>query len=128
MIAAEQFIVLGMIAAAVILIIIGARLAWRQQRQKQADAEFNHLVAVLDQGKLIGLRVETNNDQFLCYNVRTQDFVCQGRSLVEIKSKFKQRFPNKDAAIVDGDETAIQTLKQQVKDLYESGNSVRSAS
>ena len=45
------------------------------------------------------------------------DFVCQGRDLKEIRERFKLRFPDKDAAIYDGDQAAVTALKSQLKEL-----------
>ena len=71
----------------------------------------------LDEERLIALTVEQENNQYFCYNSVTNDFVCQGRDLKEIKERFRARYPNKDAAIYNGDETAVATLKSQLKDL-----------
>ena len=65
----------------------------------------------LDQERLIPLTVEVDLDQYFCYNSITKAFVCQGRDLKEIVERFKLRYPDKAAAIYDGDETAVRTLK-----------------
>ena len=64
---------------------------------------------------VIPLQVETLGDQFLCYHAKTMAFVCQGTTLEEIRQRFKERFPNNNAAIVDGDDDAIAVLKCQLK-------------
>lgn len=64
---------------------------------------------------LIPLQVQTAGDQFLCYHAKTMAFVCQGTTLEEIRQRFKERFPNNNAAIVDGDDDAIAVLKRQLK-------------
>jgi hypothetical protein len=71
----------------------------------------------LDEERLIALTVEQQHDQYFCYNSVTNDFVCQGRDLEEIRERFRERYPNKDAAIYDGDRTAVATLKSQLKEL-----------
>jgi hypothetical protein len=71
----------------------------------------------LDQERLIALTVEVDNNQYFCYNSITNDFVCQGSDLKEIRERFRERYPDKDAAIYDGDESAVATLKLQLKDL-----------
>jgi len=70
--------------------------------------------------RLIALTVEIDNNQYFCYNALTKDFVCQGYSLKEIIERFRLRYPNKAAAIYDGDEVAVQTLRNQMKDIDES--------
>lgn len=67
------------------------------------------------QDQTIKLLVETAGDQLLCYNATTMDFVCQGSTADEIKTRFRQRFPGKSAAVVAGDEHALTLLKQQLK-------------
>ena len=79
----------------------------------------------LEHERLIPLTVEVDNNQYFCYNSIDKAFVCQGHSLAEIVEKFKQRYPDKSAAIYDGDETAVRTLKAQLKDLDEKRNSIR---
>jgi hypothetical protein len=44
--------------------------------------------------------------------------------LKEIVERFKQRYPEKSAAIYNGDETAVRTLKSQLKELDENRSSV----
>lgn len=82
----------------------------------------------LESERLIALTVEIVDNQYLCYNSRNMEFVCQGRDLSDIKTRFQQRFPGKNAAIYNGDESAVTALKQQLKDLRENSNSIRSAS
>lgn len=82
----------------------------------------------LDQERLIPLTVEVDLDQYFCYNSITKAFVCQGRNLKEIVEHFKQRYPDKAAAIYDGDETAVRTLKSQLKELGENFSSIGRAS
>lgn len=70
------------------------------------------------------LLVETEGNQFLCYHAKTMDFVCQGTTLEEIRQRFKQRYPDRSAAVVAGDQTAVTTLQQQLKDLRENSNCI----
>lgn len=62
----------------------------------------------------IPLQVEKAGDQFLCYHAKTMAFVCQGTTLEEIRQRFKQRFPHRNAIVVDGDDDAITVLKKQL--------------
>lgn len=79
----------------------------------------------LAQQQLIPLTVEVDNNQYFCYNSIDKAFVCQGHSLKEIVDRFKHRYPDKSAAIYDGDETAVRTLKSQLEDLDENLSSIR---
>ena len=85
----------------------------------QFESDIESTMEKLAQERLIALTVEIDNNQYFCYNAITKDFVCQGHSLNEIRERFRLRYPNKAAAIYDGDETAVRTLKQQMKDMDE---------
>jgi hypothetical protein len=101
-----------------ITITFGLLEAWLMHRLSQGlDQELNAVGQALDEERLIALTVEQEHDQYFCYNSVTNDFVCQGRDLTEIKERFRARYPNKDAAIYDGDRTAVATLKSQLNDL-----------
>ena len=101
-------------------------LGWVLKRRAESDL---HAVSKeLESEQLIPLTIEVVDNQYFCYNSITQDFVCQGTDLVGIVRKFKQRYPDRSAAIFDGDETAVRTLKSQLKELDENSSSVRPTS
>ena len=85
----------------------------------QFESELSTTMKNLAHERLIALTVEIDNNQYFCYNALTKDFVCQGYSLKEIIERFRLRYPNKAAAIYDGDEIAVKTLKSQLEDLDE---------
>lgn len=89
----------------------------RRHIEQSMEQELTRVGQALDEEKLIALTVEIDHDQYFCYNSITKDFVCQGSDLKEIRERFRARYPDKDAAIYDGDETAVATLKSQLKDL-----------
>jgi hypothetical protein len=90
--------------------------------------QIGQVVRDLDQEQLIPLTVEVDQDQYFCYNSITKAFVCQGYNLKEIVERFRQLYPDKSAAIYDGDETAVRILKSQLKELGENFSSVGRAS
>jgi len=92
------------------------------------ERQIRSVVRELDQEQLIPLTVEVDLDQYFCYNSITKAFVCQGRNLKEIVERFQQRYPDKSAAIYDGDETAVRILKHQLKELGENFSSIGRAS
>ena len=107
-----------------ITIYIGLTIvAWVVKRRVASELE--EVSKDLELERLIPLTVEVVEDQYFCYNSITQDFVCQGVNLVEIVKRFKQRYPEKSAAIYDGDETAVRTLKSQLKELDENSSGIR---
>ena len=117
-----EFLVNGVVI--MILIHVGLNLmTWMIKRRTDSDLE--EVSNDLELERLIPLTVEVVDNQYFCYNSITQDFVCQGVNLVEIVKRFKQRYPEKSAAIYDGDETAVRTLKSQLKELDENSSSIR---
>lgn len=91
-------------------------------------SELDKVSDELEMEQLIPLTIEVVDHQYFCYNSMTQDFVCQGNDLRDIVKKFKQRYPDKSAAIYNGDETAVRTLKLQLKDLDENSSGIGSTS
>jgi hypothetical protein len=117
-----EFLVNGVVI--MILIHVGLNLmTWMVKRRTDSDLE--EVSNDLELERLIPLTVEVVDNQYFCYNSITQDFVCQGVNLVEIVKRFKQRYPEKSAAIYNGDETAVRTLKSQLKELDENSSSIR---
>lgn len=103
----------------------------RQMLEQALNEETAQEPSIKDQvanGKIIPLKVEVDQDQYLCYNMLTQQFVCQGSNVSEIIERFQARFPGLNAALQSGDETALETLRQQLKEHRENSNSVGSTS
>jgi hypothetical protein len=103
-------------------------LWWVRRIEARIVEELGDIAQDLEAEKLIALTVEVDGDQFLCYNAQSMVFVCQGRDLEEIRERFRQRYPSKSAAIYNGDESAVEVLKKQLKELNENSRSVGSAS
>jgi len=103
-------------------------LWWVRRIEARIVEELGEIAQDLEAEKLIALTVEVDGDRFLCYNAQTMTFVCQGRDLEEIRERFRQRYPSKSAAIYNGDESAVEVLKKQLKELNENSRSVGSAS
>ena len=102
----------------VVNVTFGLLKAWVMYRLEQhISEELTSVGQALDQERLIALTVEQQHDQYFCYNSVTNDFVCQGRDLEEIRERFRERYPDKDATIYDGDRTAVATLKSQLQEL-----------
>ena len=102
----------------VVNVTFGLLKAWVMYKFEQhISEELTSVGQALDEERLIALTVEQQHDQYFCYNSVTNDFVCQGRDLKEIRERFRERYPNKDAAIYDGDRTAVATLKSQLDEL-----------
>ena len=103
-------------------------LWWVRRIEARIVEELGEIAQDLEAENLIALTVEVDGDQFLCYNAQSMTFVCQGRDLEEIRERFRQRYPSKSAAIYNGDESAVEVLKKQLKELNENSRSIGSAS
>jgi hypothetical protein len=118
-----------LMVAAVVIVAFNLLVLWISRRiEAKILEEVGEIAQDLETEKLIALTVEVDGDQFLCYNAQTMTFVCQGRDLEEIRERFRQRFPSKSAAIYNGDESAVNVLKKQLKELNENSRSIGSAS
>ena len=106
---------IGWLITSIVLSLLAFLL--RRHIERSMESELTGVGQALDQERLIALTVEVDNNQYFCYNSITNDFVCQGSDLKEIRERFRERYPDKDAAIYDGDESAVATLKLQLKDL-----------
>lgn len=111
---------IGWLITSLALVVGGIFVRWYLERR--IDQELDSVGQVLDEEKLITLTVEIDDNQYFCYNSITNDFVCQGSDLTEIRKRFRERYPDKDAAIYDGDESAVATLKSQLKELKKQSN------
>ena len=113
-----DFLIWFGLAYLAVTIAFGLLEAWLiHQFSRELSEELTSVGQALDEERLIALTVEQQHDQYFCYNSVTNDFVCQGRDLEEIRERFRERYPNKDAAIYDGDRTAVATLKSQLHEL-----------
>jgi len=108
----------------VIGILIGVGIfRFMIRRAETISPEAQDTLAKLINETLVILEVEPVNEQFLCYNYFTKEFVCTGRNMEEIRDRFWQRYPDKDAAVAKGDPAALRILKQQLEVLYENRTS-----
>ena len=85
---------------------------------------YNRIVAEVEEKveakvKRIEIEAEVVNGVIYCYNIATNSFVCQGRDITEIRSNFRQRFPDCDAAIVKAPKDLFSSLNEQLKEINE---------
>jgi len=109
--------VMGIVIGWVIVSLFRAMQAINQVLAMSPESQ-DTLVKVQNE-TLVILEVEPVDDQFLCYNYFTKEFVCAGRNIEEIRTRFAARYPNKDAAVAKGDPAALSILTQQLKALDE---------
>ena len=115
-------VVIGFVIGWAMVSLFQAVQAVKQAAEISPEAQ-DTLVKLVNE-TLVILEVEPVNDQFLCYNYFTKEFVCTGRNIEEIRDRFKQRYPDKDAAVAKGDPAALRILKQQLEVLHENSTSI----
>jgi hypothetical protein len=84
----------------------------------------SYIEEALDQVKdsFITILVEKDNDTYYCYRREDRQFVCQGKTVTEVKDAFKAVYPDK-VAIVSKD-TAEYIVAEFKKELDENSISV----
>jgi hypothetical protein len=95
------------------------RMLERMDREDEEDT-------VASDAEKMELRVEFDNNLYFCYNITDGAFVCQGKNLAEIQSNFRNRFPDINAVIVDGDDSSVGWLKTEMSKSNEDSSSIRS--
>jgi hypothetical protein len=68
---------------------------------------------------LVGLVIEEDGGQLYAYRETDRQFLCQGRDIAEIRSKFQQQYPDKTAYLSGGDPALIEKLKVELNKLKE---------
>jgi len=101
----------GVVLGVMILQVINIYRAWREFNEPASEVE--EFVDKMVKQKLIILDVEAVDEQFMCYNSLTKEFVCMGRNMAEVQERFRQRYPHKEAALIKEDPVA-QQLKEAV--------------
>ena len=73
----------------------------------------------------IRMQIELVENQVLCYNADTKEFICQGQDLAEVLKRFKQRFPGTDGVLIPGDDPAAREwIRTEMKKIDETGASI----
>jgi hypothetical protein len=83
-------------------------LSWFKNKMQTTVAnKLKRTQSCVDSGPTVLVTVEAVQNQFLCYNAFTQDFVCQGSNIKEIGTMFAARFPNKELVILDTESDVV---------------------
>lgn len=65
------------------------------------------------------LSVEKIGDIIYCWDAGNNDFICQGRTAQELRENFHARFPDRNAAILHGDDALVQSLESEITEMKE---------
>ena len=99
---------------------IGLALLYLAYRIKLVmNALDSHIAEALDQVKesFITVLVEKDNDTYYCYRKEDRQFVCQGKTVSEVRAAFKLKYPDKVAVV--SKETAEDIVAEFKKELDE---------
>ena len=92
---------------------IGLSLLYLAYRIKLVmNALDSHIAEALDQVKdsFVTILVEKDQDTYYCYRKEDRQFVCQGRTVEEIRAVFKSKYPDKVAVV--SNETAADIVAE----------------
>lgn len=77
------------------------------------------------QSKETRLEIEVVDNQVLCYNADTKEYICQGQTLAQVIDNFKQRFPVAgDIKLVPANDDTREWARAQLAKLNETGTSI----
>jgi hypothetical protein len=68
---------------------------------------------------MVGIVVEEDAGQLYFYRETDRQFLCQGSTLIEIRKRFNELYPEKIAYLADGDPALIERLRNELKTLKE---------
>ena len=66
------------------------------------------------ESNLVGLDIEVDKDTYFCYNSEDKQFICQGKTVAEIRQAFGARFPTKTAYLAGGDPAVVAHFKTEL--------------
>jgi hypothetical protein len=71
------------------------------------------------------LEIEVVDNQVLCYNADTKEYICQGQTLAQVIDNCKQRFPAAgDIKLVPANDSTREWARAQLEKLNETGASI----
>ena len=89
--------------------------AWYLYRDLKSRVD-RMIAEVLEEAEagLIGLDIEVDNGMYFCYNNKDKQFVCQGKTVAEIREGFQRRYPDKTAYLAGGDPAVVTEFKTEL--------------
>jgi hypothetical protein len=80
------------------------------------------------ESQMLGVHVEEDGGQLYFYRDTDRQFLCQGGTLSEVRSRFNELYPEKIAFLAGGDPALIERLKAELKIIKEQENNEGSIS
>jgi hypothetical protein len=78
----------------------------------------SHIAEALDQVResFVTVLVEKDQDTYYCYRKEDRQFVCQGRTVEEIRTAFKSKYPDRVAVVSnETDASIVAEFKEALK-------------
>jgi hypothetical protein len=111
----ELIVIFGMGLAAGMAVGILVMICYAAYRIKVIMNQLDqHIEEVMDT-TLMGVTVEHYDGMYRLYQANTNQFICQGTTLAEIRTAFNQLFPTKTCYIAGGDSLVVEQLKQELQ-------------
>ena len=101
---------------------IGLVVFWVWRTVRRFEDELRGLVRETIrevEADMVGIVVEEDAGQLYFYRETDRQFLCQGSTLVEIRKRFNEQYPEKIAFLAGGDPALIERLKNELKNLKE---------
>ena len=90
--------------------------------KRHVDRMIDQVIAEAE-ANLIGLDIEVDKGVYFCYNSEDKQFICQGKTVAEIREGFQRRYPDKTAYLAGGDPAVVAELKTELLKLAINENS-----
>lgn len=103
------------------MIILYAIYLYRDLKSR-VDQMIAEVVAEAE-ANMVGLDLELDQDTYFAYNSKDKQFVCQGKTVGEIATAFRARFPTKTAYLAGGDPAVVEQFKTELLKLATNENS-----
>jgi hypothetical protein len=93
---------------------------WRTVRRFEDDVRGIVRETIREvEADMVGIVVEEDAGQLYFYRETDRQFLCQGTTLMEIRKRFNDMYPEKIAYLAGGDPDLIERLKAELKTLKE---------
>jgi hypothetical protein len=93
---------------------------WRTVRRFEDDVRGLVRETIREvEADMVGIVVEEDAGQLYFYRETDRQFLCQGATLMEIRKRFNDMYPEKIAFLAGGDPALIERLKAELKTLKE---------
>ena len=94
------------------MVILYVWYLWNKIK-RHVDRMIDEVIAEAEDN-MVGLDIEVDKDTYFCYNSEDKQFICQGKTVAEIRQTFQNRFPGKTAYLAGGDPRVVEYFKTEL--------------